>query len=142
MAFDPTMGTEGRVRIGASSTVIAGIQSWKINKNVAEIPANHFELSADSDSIVWTEWYKGLAGATIDLEGMYNVDATEKTEGGTPGLYVGATVSIDLLFSRTPFGYLDVAGFVTSLSAGTQVENKMATFQASIRCSGAVGKGA
>lgn len=142
MAYSPATGTEGRVRVGVSSTVVAGISSWRINKELTPIPANHFELSADADSIVWQAFYKGLAGATVDIEGFYNTDSTDKTEGGTPGLYVGATVVLDLLISRTPFGYLDLAGFLTRFSAGTNVNNQMATFTATVQLSGTVGKAA
>jgi hypothetical protein len=141
MAFDPAAGTEGRIRVGAGSTVVAGVRSWRINKQLAEIPVNHFELSADADGIVWQTFLKGLAGATVTLEGHYNVDATDKTEGGTPGLAVGADVVLDLLFTRTPFGYLDLAGFITTFEAGTNIDNQTATFTATIRLTGAVGKG-
>lgn len=142
MPFDPSTGTEGRVRVGAGSTVVAGIKSWRINKQVAEIPVNHFENAADADGIVWSAFEKGLANATVSLEGHYNVDSTDKTEGGTPGLYVGASVTLDLLFTRTPFGYLDLAGFLTSFEAGTAVENQTGTFTAQVRLTGTVGKAA
>ncbi len=92
MAFDPTSGTEGRVRIGGSDHVVAGIMEWRINKTIAEIPVNHFELTADGDGIVWSVFEKGLASATVAVRGHYNVDATDKTEGGTPGLRLGVTV--------------------------------------------------
>jgi hypothetical protein len=139
MAFDPANGTEGRVRIGGSSTVLAGINEWNIDFSVAEIPVMHFEASADSDGNVWPTYEKGLAGATVTLKGLYNVDATDKTEGGTPGLRKGLAVSLDLLFTRTPFGYLDVSGFVTKFTTGSVFENRMAEFNATVRVLSPVG---
>lgn len=139
MAFDPSNGTEGRLRVGGSDTVVAGISEWRITKRVAEIPIPHFEASADADGNVWPTYEKGLADATVTFRGWYNVDATDKTEGGTPAIRVGVAVSLDLLFTRTPFGYLNVAAFVTQFEAGTSVENTMATFTATARCTAAVG---
>ena len=140
MAFDPCVGQEGRIRVGGSDTVVAGIQSWKIAKRAAEIPINHFELSADGDGLVWQVFEKGLADATAQIEGHYNVDATDKTEGGTPGLYVGATVSLDLQFTRTPFGFMNLAGFLTSFDAGTNINNQTGTFSCTVRLTGTVAK--
>jgi len=141
MAFDPSTGTEARVRTG-SNAVIAGVYRWRISKTIAEIPINHFELSADSDGLVWTEFAKGLGSATATLEGHHNVDATDKTEAGTPGLYVGATLALDLAFDRTLFGYSNLAGFITQWEAGVDVNNQTATYTATVRLSGAVGKAA
>ena len=138
MAFDPTVGTEGRVRLGAGPTAVAGIMEWRLTKQLAPVPVNHFELTADGDGIVWQVFEKGLASATATIRGHYNVDATDKTEGGTPGIKVGATLSLDLLFSRTPFGYLDLACFVTQFETGTNVENQTGTFTATVQLTGTV----
>ena len=139
MAFDPASGTEGRVRIGATDHVVAGISEWRITKSTAEIPVMHFEATADGDGLVWPTYEKGLAGATVTLRGIYNVDTTDKTEGGTPALANGATVTLDLYFTRAPFGYANVAGFVTQFEAGIGFENQLGTFTATIRCTAAVG---
>ena len=138
MAFDPCSGTEGRVRVGVGNTVVAGIQEWRINKQMTPIPVNHFELTADADSVVWSTFEKGLASATVTIRGHYNVDATDKTEGGTPGLRVGVAVLLDLLFTRTPFGYTDLVGWVSQFEAGTNIENQTGTFSATVHLSGTV----
>ena len=138
MAFDPCSGTEGRVALGAGSTAVAGIMEWRINKQLAPIPVNHFELTADGDGIVWSAFEKGLASATCTFRGHYNVDATDKTEGGTPGIKVGATLVMDLFFTRTPFGYTDLGGFVTQFEAGTNIENQTGTFSATVQMTGTV----
>lgn len=137
MAFDPCSGTEGRVRLGVGNTVIAGIQEWRINKQMTPIPVNHFELTADADSVVWSTFEKGLASATVTIRGHYNVDSSDKTEGGA-GIKVGATLVVDLLFTRTPFGYTDLAGWVSQFEAGTNIENQTGTFTATIQLSGTV----
>lgn len=138
MAFDPCVGTEGRVALGAGSAAVSGIKEWRITKTVTPIPINHFELTADADSIVWSVFEKGLASATATISGHYNVDATDKTEGGTPAIKVGATVSIDLLFTRGPFGYTNLAGFVSQFEAGTNIDNQTGTFSATIQLTGTV----
>ncbi len=137
MAFDPCNGTEGRVRVGAGDTVVAGIMEWRINKQLAPIPVNHFELTADADGIVWSTFEKGLASATATLRGHYNVDATDKTEGGV-GIKIGATLALDLFFTRTPFGYTNLVCFVTSFETGTSIENQTGTFTATVQMSGTV----
>lgn len=135
MAFDPAVGTEGRVRVGAGDTVVAGISEWRITKQLAPIPILHFELGADGDGIVWKVFEKGLAEATATVRGHYDVgDTTE----GTVGIKVGATLALDLFFTRTPFGYTNLAGFVTQFEAGTNVENQTATFNATVQMTGTV----
>lgn len=136
MTFTPAVGTEGRVRTG-SNVNIDGVMEWRITKTLAVIPINHFELGADSDGIVWQAYGKGLATATATLRGHYNMDGTLKTEGGTPGIKVGATVTLDLYFTRTPFGYADLAAICTQFEAGTNIENQTATYSANFQITGA-----
>jgi hypothetical protein len=142
MAFDPTVGTEGRLRVGGSDTVVAGIMEWRIAKQLTPIPINHFELSADSDGNVWQVFERGLASATATIRGHYNVDATDKTEAGTPGLRIGVTLALDLLFTRTPFGYVNLAGFITQFNTGTNIENQTGTFDATVQLTGVIASAA
>ena len=44
----------------------------------------------------------------------------------------------DLLFTRTPFGYTDLGGFVTQFETGTNIENQTATFTATVQLTGTV----
>lgn len=138
MAFDPCVGTEGRVALAAGSVACAGIMEWRINKQLAPIPINHFELTADGDGIVWQVFEKGLASATATLRGHVNVDATDKTEGGTPGLKLGATLVLDLLWTRGPFGYTNLSGFITQWEGGTNIDNQTGTFSATVQLTGTV----
>lgn len=138
MAFDPAVGTEGRVRVGAGNTVVAGIKTWRINKTCTPVPINHFELTANGDGVVFSVFERGLASATCTLNGFYNVDATDSTEGAAIGLRIGVTVSLDLLFTRTPFGYTDLAGFLTSFDTGTTIENQAADFNCTVQLTGVV----
>ncbi len=143
MAFDPAAGIEGRLRIGAGDTVVAGIRAWKINKTITLVPVPHFELTADGDGVVWQEYLKGLAGATGSLEGWYDTDSTLKTEAGTNTITVGATLTADLLFTRGPFGYLNVSIIITGFEAGTAVDTTTpANFTATFTVQGNPGKGA
>lgn len=137
MAFTPAVGTQGRVRTGSGSDVMSGVMEWRITKTLTPIPINHFELTADGDGIVWQAFGKGLASATATIRGHYDMDGTTKTEAGTPGVKVGATVTLDLLFTRTPFGYTDLAAICTQFEAGTNIENQTATFSANFQITGA-----
>ena len=117
--------------------MIAGIQEWRINKQMTPIPVNHFELTADGDGVVWQAFEKGLASATCTMRGHVNVDATDKTEGGV-GIRLGATLLLDLLWTRTPFGYTDLVGFVTQWEGGTNIDNQTGTFNCTVQLSGTV----
>jgi hypothetical protein len=143
MAFDPAAGIEGRLRLGGSDTVVAGIRAWRINKQITLVPIPHFELTADGDGVVWNEFLKGLAGATGTLQGWYDTDATTKTEGGTNGITVGATLSADLLFTRGSFGYTNVSIIITGFEAGTAADaTTPADFTATFTVNGNPGKAA
>ena len=136
MALAYKSGTAGQVRTGAN-VAVAGIKSWKINKSLTRIAVPSFDLTADSNSIVWNSYaLNGLAEGTADVEGWYNTgDGTETT------LYIGAAVTLDLLFDKgTPYGYQDQAAVVVEVSAGTDISaNSAATFSAKFRFTGAVG---
>lgn len=137
MAFTPAVGTQGRVRTGAGSDIISGVMEWRITKTLTPIPINHFELSADGDGIVWQVFGKGLASATATLRGHYDFGAGTVTESSV-GIKVGATVVLDLLFTRTPFGYTDLSAICTQFEAGTNIENQTATYSANFQMTGTV----
>ena len=121
MPFDPAIGTEARVATGAGSTALSGAFEWRIQKTQQYVELNHFELTADGDGVVWGTGEGGLAKATATVRGLYDTDSTSKTEGGTPALRIGQTVTLDLLFSRTPFGYLNLSALCTGFEAGAQL---------------------
>lgn len=136
MAFDPCVGTEARVATGAGSVPVAGLMEWRINKQLTPVPVNHFELTADADGVVWGAFEKGIATATVTLRGHVNTDPTDKTEAGTPGIKLGATLILDLLWTRTPFGYQNLSGFVSQWEGGTNVDNQTGTFSATVQLTG------
>lgn len=143
MAFDPAAGIEGRLRIGGGDTVVAGIKAWRINKQINLVPYPHFELSADGDGVVWNNFLKGIAGATGTIEGYYDTDGTLKTEGGTNGITVGASLTADFLFTRGPFGYMNVPIIITGFEAGTAIDaTTPANFTATFTVNGDPGKAA
>lgn len=83
-----------------------------------------------------------MSEATISIKGHYDVGTTPgPTESGA-GIRNGVAVSLDLFFTRAPFGYTNVAGFVTNFEAGTNIDNQTATFSATVRCTAAVGSAA
>lgn len=129
MADTFTSGTAGRVRVGGSPTIVAGITKWTLNKtfNVVRIP--HFESTADADGVINPNHLKGLAGPhTGTLEGYFNSDATNKTDGTTIGFTNGATLSLDLLITRTPLGFIGISVTVTGMTFDLAVENQPARF--------------
>lgn len=129
-------GTAGAVRTG-SNVAVAGLKKWSINKQLNRIATPSFDLTADGNGVVWNSYsLNGLAEGTADVEGWYNTgDGTETI------LYIGAAVTLDLLFDKTtPYGYLDQAAVVVEVSASTDISaNQAATFSAKFRFTGAVG---
>jgi hypothetical protein len=134
MALTFASGTDGRVRDGASA--VAGLTGWSIDKQLQMIPSPHFGITADANGVTWNVFtLKGLASATCDIEGHYDVGDNSETS-----LYIGKTVSLDLYLSVAgTFGYENLAGTVMSIQAGTNIEaNKPATFKAKVQLSGTV----
>lgn len=128
MADTFTSGTAGRVRVGADVTV-AGITKWSRQTTFGTIRIPHFESTADGDGIIHPNHLKGIAGAhTISLEGYFNSDATNKTDGSTIGFKVGNSLSIDLLITRTPLGFINLTATVTNMNIEVAVENQPARF--------------
>ncbi len=140
MADTFTSGTAGRVRIGGSDTVVGGITKWEMNKTATVIPIPHFESTADGDGVIHPNHLIGLAGPhTCTLEGYFNSDSTNKTDGSTIGIKVGVAVTLDLLITRNPLGYLNVPGTVTRFSLSVAVENQPARFTAEVAVNGTPG---
>lgn len=136
MADTFTSGTAGRVRVG-SDVVVAGLTKWsrQTTFNVVRIP--HFESTADADGIIHPNHLKGLGGPhTISLEGYFNSDATNKTDGSTIGIKVGNTLTIDLLITRTPLGFINLTATVTNVNIEVAVENQPARFTAQCEIDG------
>ncbi len=124
-------GTGGRVL--SSSVVVANISEWKLSKQVAAVPTNTFENAADAHSIVWEKFLIGLANATADLNGLFDVGTNSETV-----FYIGMAVSLDLYLDRTPLGPRSLVGFVKSVSYGTNVNNQAASFSMQVQLSGLV----
>lgn len=136
MAFTPVVGTTGRVRTVTGTVIISGAQQWRINKTCAMIPLNHFELAANTDGIVCQVFASGLATATVTLNGLYDVNAVTKTEGGTPAIRIGIACVVDLLFTRTPFGYIGLNTFCSAFETGANIENQGSNYTATFQITG------
>jgi hypothetical protein len=134
MALTYASGTDGRVRDGASA--VAGLTRWSIDKQLQMIATPSFSLTADANGVVWNQFtLKGLAQATCDIEGHFDVGDNTETS-----LYVGKSVVLDLYLSvGSLFGYENLAGTVMSIQAGTDIEaNKAATFKCRVQLTGTV----
>jgi hypothetical protein len=137
MAFTPKNGTDGRVKSG--SNTVAGITAWSVTEDVGEIQGAHFESTANADGIVVPTWYPGLGGWVADVEGIYNTDATDGTEQGTPALRMGKSVTLDLVADKANSkGYDGCAGFVKNFQRGMQINNTLMTFKMQVRGTGAL----
>lgn len=136
MPFVPAAGTSGRVRIGVGNVAVAGVKEWRLSKQLGLIPVPHFEMPADSSGLVWSLFLAGFAQATCQINGFY--DVSTNTEVGV-GLKLGADIVLDLLFTKSPaFGYIDVTGFITQFNTGTNVDNQVGTFDATVQLTGVV----
>ena len=136
MAFTPMAGTAGRVKSGTNT--VAGITSWKRQSTAAAIPIPHFESSADvTTSTVQPNKLKGLGDNKVMIEGIYNTDATDGTEVGTPALTNGASVTLDLVVDKTGLkGYDGVSGFISEFSVTCQINNQATAFTATVEVNG------
>ncbi len=135
MAFSPKTGTDGRVRSGGA--IVAGITSWDVTETAGEVNLTNFESTANADGIVYATKAVGIGTWQVDLEGIFNTDATDETEGGTPGLRNGLTVVLDLIADKTNSkGYDDATGFVSNFKRGVKIENTAFTFTMSVTGTG------
>jgi hypothetical protein len=124
-----TSGTAGRVRVGAGPTVVAGITKWTRRTTANIIPIPHFETAANSDSVLNPTHLLGLGGPhTIACEGYLNSDATNITDGATVKIRMGVSLTIDLLVTRVPLGFIGLTATVTSVTIEVVVENQPARF--------------
>jgi hypothetical protein len=132
-------GLDGRLRL-ASNVTVAGIYQWTMNKSVAEVDIPHFE-SDTADGVTWPDHLLGVGRATGEIHGYYDTDSTNKTEGGTPGITVGATLTADFIFVKgTPFGFSNVSIRITGFQTGSNIAaNQPAAFTATYRVRGSPG---
>lgn len=131
MSFDPKTGTDGLVKAGG--TTVAGITSWNVNESTGVVPLTNFTSSANADGVVYADKARGVAEWSVDLEGIYNSDATDNTEQGTPGLRNGRTVTLKLYGDKTNSrGYDGAVGFVTNFTRGVQINNTAFTFKCTV----------
>lgn len=136
MAFTPMSGTAGRVKSGANT--VAGISSWKRMSKTNTILIPHFESAADgTTSTVQPARLKGLGQSSVQVEGIYNTDATDQTETGTPALTNGASVTLDLVVDKTGAkGYDTVAGYVSDFQVTVDINDKASAFSMTVDVNG------
>ena len=140
MADTFSSGTLGRIRVG-SNVNVGGITRWTLDKQVAVIPIPHFEATPDSDGIYWQDIMLGWGSATGTLEGYWNCDATNQTDGTTIGISPGLTVTLDLIIVKsTPHGFSNVDASIHNLHVEVATENQPARFTAQFTCNGSPGK--
>lgn len=129
MADTFTSGIVGRVRVGAGPTIVGGITKWSRQTTATIIPTPHFETPANSDNLLNPTHLLGLGGPhTISLEGYLNSDATNITDGSTIKIRVGVSLTIDLLVTRVPLGFIGLTATVTRVNIEVAVENQPARF--------------
>lgn len=131
-------GSRGRVRIGAGSTVIAGLTKWSIRREVGEIETSNFESGIDANGVIDGEFISdNISNSLVDIEGF--IDFT--TAATAFAFAVGATVTLDLIFLKgagaTNTGYIDVIGFVKSISPAVELKQGQ-KFTAQVRISNTV----
>lgn len=147
MADTPVAGSWGRVKAikvaaSLSSTVytysgttanLVGIDSWNVQESRAGgVPTVlDFEGTTDTEGIVYPTPIRGGVGELpkIDIEGWFNIDATNGTGVLIP---FGAAVVVDLIFFKTSaLGYIGVPGVNESFRRGAKVDDKHFRFSMS-----------
>lgn len=113
MPYTPFAGTAGRVAVGSGNTPVAGVLSWKIDKQVEVVQSTNFESAADANGVVWETYVGGIGKYTGSLEGIFdgNIISSEDV------LAIGTNVTLDLLFDKTSLaGYANVTAIITGFS--------------------------
>ena len=142
MADTFTSGTGGKVRLASGTFTVAGIKKWTLRKTVNLVRIPHFESGADSDGVIHPKHLVGLGGPhTGSIEGYFNSDSTNKTDGSAAGLTVGASIIIDLILVRgTLLGFIGVVATVTQMTFDVAVENQPVSFTMEFESYGTPGK--
>jgi hypothetical protein len=133
-------GTDGRVRVGAGNLVVAGISKWGLDKKTVVMPIPHFESPVEAGTLkVYPNTLFGLSGATGSLEGYFDTDPTNYTDGGAPGIQDGVQLSLDLMFSKTyTWGIYNVPSACSDFNLGQVIDGK-ATFTLAFTVNGIPG---
>ena len=137
-------GVDGRVRVGAGETIVAGLTKWALNITAPVVEATNFESTADSNQNVWRELVSasnsagpkvGVVVANVTMSGRFNSDATQ---GSLATLNIGSIVSLDLLLSKSePFGFSDLVAVITEIGITSDMKStEAAEFTAKAELSG------
>lgn len=125
-------GNSGRLK--SDGNTIATIKSWRLTKTTAAVAVPNFE-SPTSGSLVYPEVLAGLSGATLTVEGQFDVDPATATDNYA--FSNGDFVTLDLILEKTaPWGYDDVYALCTSFAPGANIENQASSFTAEFTVSG------
>jgi hypothetical protein len=140
MATVAASGNDGRVKKTGGINV-ALLNKWTLSKQTAKIVIPHFESDTDADGNVWPSLLRGLSSASGSAGGFLNVDPTDATDSGTPGLSNGLFVNLDLILIKgTAWGIKNLPIFIDQIDLGTDVNNQAASFQMNFTVNGVAGK--
>lgn len=136
----PTTGPDGRIknRTGGQNVVLALMTSWQLSKPVQVAPRLDFESPTNAAGVAYpTMKYGTIGDYKVSIAGMFNINATETTQGSQTGLADGANVSLDLLVSKGgSTGYPSCTGIVNNFVVGQKMENGLCQFTCEVDCYG------
>lgn len=124
-----TSGTAGRVRNATNDFVIATVSLWRMSLDTTPHATYNFNAIAGANGRVFPHVYIGLSSGKIYLEGFFNSDSTDSTDGSNAQLLNGLFTNLDLYIDKdAPWGYDLVPAMVTNFTPQVKVENSAATF--------------
>jgi hypothetical protein len=89
---------------------------------------------------VYPNVLQGLSGATGNIEGMFDTDPTNYTDGPTTLIQDGVALLVDLIFSKTfTWGFFLVPIIISNFKPGIAVENQPAKFTCAFTVNGIPG---
>jgi hypothetical protein len=141
MAYTPVSGTNGRIYIKGTLTVLAGMYKWTLKKATKAVTYLHFESPSDSDNNYWEQQLQGGSSGDLSFEGYIDTASASATDSGSPGLRNGLMVTMSLVLVKgTPWGFNEVLAQILDYEVSSDItSDKPATYKATAKTSGIVG---
>ncbi len=152
MPYTPVSGTFGRIRLvkvaaapttpayswSGTTVAKAGMTSWKINDaRAGGVPSvMDFESPVDSEGVAYPTPIRGGTAEMpkLEIEGIIDIDPTTGTTVVLPN---NAAVVVDALLNKhTSKGYVGMPCVMESFRPGIKIDDKTATFSATLAISG------
>ncbi len=140
MAHSFQSGNAGDVYVDGALT--ACVSMWKLDLAAAVMPIPTFQSAIGFNGLPWPNSIFGLATGTGSLEGWFDTDPTNSTDGATVGIAIGTSVILDLIENKGSMWGYEVTALITQFGTGSNINNQPNAFTAAFTVSGVVPRSA